>query len=44
MIKQVIWSKLAHENRKSILQYWTIAINHKHTVSGSINYLKALRN
>ena len=23
MVKQVIWTKLAHENRKSILEYWT---------------------
>jgi plasmid stabilization system protein ParE len=22
MVKQIIWSKLAQENRKSILQYW----------------------
>jgi toxin YoeB len=23
MAKQIIWSKLAQKNRKSILQYWT---------------------
>ncbi|HEX7584588.1 MAG TPA: type II toxin-antitoxin system RelE/ParE family toxin [Prolixibacteraceae bacterium] len=38
MVKQVIWTKLAHENRKSILEYWTDH-NKSNTYSRRLNQL-----
>jgi len=38
MVKQVIWTKLAHENRRSILEYW-IDRNKSNLYSKRLNQL-----
>jgi len=38
MVKQVIWTKLAHENRKAIIDYWTDR-NKSNTYSKRLNKL-----